>query len=168
MQCNAKTRGGGRCKNPPVRGSKRCRMHGGNSLRGINSPRYKHGLYSKYAGQSLRDVLGDLEGVPSDELINPENEIRLMQALILSAQALKKGISDLKDLDTMSKIIDRLVSAKQRSMVIQIEQRRLIPASDIEAFLAWLENLLIERVGDEGYIIIDHLKTFKLSEHPVN
>jgi hypothetical protein len=31
----------------------RCNLHGGKSLPGIASPRYKHGLYSKYIPQGL-------------------------------------------------------------------------------------------------------------------
>lgn len=45
--CGAKNRDGSQCKNPPVTGSKRCRMHGGKSLRGIASPTFKTGKYSK-------------------------------------------------------------------------------------------------------------------------
>ncbi len=45
--CNAKTRAGGLCKNAPMANG-RCRMHGGKSLCGIASPRFKHGRYSKY------------------------------------------------------------------------------------------------------------------------
>lgn len=45
--CGAKTRSGGRCKNLAMYPAGRCRMHGGKSLRGLASPRYKHGRYSK-------------------------------------------------------------------------------------------------------------------------
>src|SRR6185295_472187 len=46
--CGAQTRSGERCQNYPVSGSKRCRMHGGASLKGAAHPRWKHGKYSKY------------------------------------------------------------------------------------------------------------------------
>ena len=163
--CGAKTRSGELCRNKPVSGSTRCRLHGGKSLKGTDSPLYKHGLYSKYAGESLKRVLHDLESFSSDELINTDNEIRLMQALIISADALKNDIPDLKDLDTLSKIIDRLVTAKQRSMMIQIEQQRLVPASDIERFLDYVETLLIDQIGDTGYAIVEQFKNFKLSQN---
>ena len=45
--CGAKTRSGGQCKNLAMHPAGRCRMHGGKSLRGLASPRYKHGKYSK-------------------------------------------------------------------------------------------------------------------------
>lgn len=163
MYCGAKTRNGGACQNPPVSGSNRCRMHGGKSLRGMESPTYKHGLYSKYAGESLKEVLAELDKVSSNELINPDNEIKLMQALILKCKGIENGADDLRNLDTISKIIDRLITAKQRSQAIMIEQKRLVPASDIERFLDYVEGLLIDRMGDDGYAIIDEFKSFKLS-----
>ena len=53
--CNARTRSGGLCQNAPIYPAGRCRMHGGKSLRGIASPRFKHGRYCK-------DLLGQLAG----------------------------------------------------------------------------------------------------------
>lgn len=164
--CGAKTRSGNPCQNSPVNGSNRCRMHGGKSLKGTDSPRYSHGMYSKYAGAELKEVLAELEDVSSEELVNPDNEIKLMQALIMKAKALENGLDDLKDLDTISKIIDRLITAKQRSQAIMIEQDRLVPAADIQLFLNWMEELLINRIGsDEALEIINQLQNFKLSEH---
>lgn len=43
--CGAKTRSGAPCKGKAMSNG-RCRMHGGKSLSGIASPRYKHGRYS--------------------------------------------------------------------------------------------------------------------------
>jgi hypothetical protein len=44
--CGAKTRAGGKCRAPAMPNG-RCRMHGGCSLAGAASPRFKHGLYTK-------------------------------------------------------------------------------------------------------------------------
>ncbi len=46
-RCNARTRSGEPCKNWGMRPSGRCRMHGGKSWRGMASPRYQHGFYSR-------------------------------------------------------------------------------------------------------------------------
>lgn len=163
--CGARTRSGNKCQNPPMENG-RCRMHGGTSKKGIESGTYKHGLYSKYAGSQLKDVLSELDNISSDELINPDNEIKLMQALILKCKALENGFQELRDLDTISKIIDRLITAKQRSQAIMIEQQRLVPATDIERFLDFLETLIVERIGEQdGYAIIEQFKTFKLSNN---
>lgn len=164
-KCEAKTRNGGICQNAAMENG-RCRMHGGKSLKGIESGTYKHGLYSKYAGKQLKEVLSELDNISSDELINPDNEIKLMQALILKCKALEDGFQDLSNLDTISKIIDRLITAKQRSQAIMIEQKRLVPITDIERFLDYVETVLIDRVGETGgYEIIDEFKNFKLSQN---
>jgi len=166
-KCGAKTKGTGKpCKRSPVKGRKRCKLHGGATLQGTDSPRYKHGLYSEYAGSQLKEVLAQLEDVDSEELIQPDAEIKLMQALLMKCKGLENGLDDLNDLDTISKIIERLIHAKQRSQKIMLEQERLIPATDIQLFLNWMEELLINRFGKaEAHPIIDQLSNFKISNH---
>jgi hypothetical protein len=48
-RCGAKIRSrtGGFCKRYPLVGRTRCRLHGGATPRGVDSPHYKHGRYSK-------------------------------------------------------------------------------------------------------------------------
>ena len=55
--CNAKTKAGTLCKRPAGWGTShvgegRCKLHGGRSPRGAESPHYKHGRYSKYLSPS--------------------------------------------------------------------------------------------------------------------
>lgn len=47
-RCGARTRRGTPCAAPAMRNG-RCRMHGGSSLAGKESPRYKHGWYTQSA-----------------------------------------------------------------------------------------------------------------------
>lgn len=46
-RCGARTRSGRPCRNWTATGRSRCRLHGGASLRGMASPHYKHGAYSR-------------------------------------------------------------------------------------------------------------------------
>lgn len=169
MKCGAKTRDGSPCQKHPVKGAERCHLHGGRSRKGPDHPGWKHGLYSKHAGPELSEILDELEDVDSESLIDPKSEIKLMQALILHSKALKREVSDLEDLERLSRIVDRLVFSKQRSQKILLEQQRLIPASDIERFLDFLEDLLIKQV-DSGaaHQVMKQLKNFRLSEHQMN
>jgi hypothetical protein len=51
-RCGAKTRAGGACRSPAVRGRKRCRMHGGaqgSGAPGANQNARKHGRFSRDA-----------------------------------------------------------------------------------------------------------------------
>lgn len=164
--CGAKTRKGTPCEKAPVKGRNRCHLHGGKSLRGADHPGYKTGLYSKYAGKSLQKVMDELAGKTGDDLINPENEIRLMEALILASKALKRNNSDLMDLDLLSRTIDRLVMAKQRSQKILLEQNRLIPADDVRQFMSFIERVVSRHVEDEqAKSILSEIQTFRISEH---
>lgn len=164
--CGAKTRSGNPCKRKPAKGRSRCRLHGGATPKGMDSPHWKTGLYSKYAGAELKEVLAELDRVSSEDLIQPEQEIRLMSALIMKCKGLENGMDELKDLDTISKILERLIHAKQRSQAIMIEQRRLIPASDIQVFLNWMEDTLSREIGKEKtFTIMDKLKTFRIEDH---
>ncbi|MGY4315571.1 HGGxSTG domain-containing protein [Bradyrhizobium sp. JR3.5] len=68
-RCGAKTRCGGSCRAPAVRGRTRCRMHGG--AEGSGAPRAnrnarKHGLFTKDAieeRRQMRALLGDVRKV---------------------------------------------------------------------------------------------------------
>jgi len=57
--CGAKTRSGRPCRNPPVTGKVRCRMHGGAHGSGAqpgNTNALKHGRYCSAARQEIQDV----------------------------------------------------------------------------------------------------------------
>ena len=64
-RCGAKTRSGGACRSPAVRGKKRCRMHGGAQGSGVpraNQNAHTHGLFTRDAIAERRQIqalLGD-------------------------------------------------------------------------------------------------------------
>ncbi|MFN5715458.1 MAG: HGGxSTG domain-containing protein [Bradyrhizobium sp.] len=58
-RCGARTRSGGACRAPAVRGKRRCRMHGG--AKGSGAPRAnrnarKHGLFTRDAIAERREI----------------------------------------------------------------------------------------------------------------
>ena len=64
-RCGAKTRSGGACRSPAVRGKKRCRMHGGapgsGAPRGNQNAR-QHGLFTGDAiaeRKQIQDLIGE-------------------------------------------------------------------------------------------------------------
>lgn len=57
IACGAKTRSGTACRNIPMAGKKRCRMHGGASLSGKNHWNYKHGYWSKEEKQQRTQMM---------------------------------------------------------------------------------------------------------------
>jgi hypothetical protein len=84
--CNGKKSDGSECKRPAGwgtdhAGTGRCKLHGGASVKGIESPTYKHGRYSKYAPPTLQEQIQDLDNYDVLELVD---ELQTQRALIAS------------------------------------------------------------------------------------
>lgn len=84
--CDATAKSTGlRCGNPAVRGSTKCRMHGGSSLRGIAAPAYRHGRYSKHLPTHLRQSYE--EAREDEQLLSGREEVALLSARIADLTA---------------------------------------------------------------------------------
>lgn len=66
-----------------MRGSKRCRKHGGKSLKGIASATYKHGLRSKYMPRNLGARFHEAMNDPA--LLKLDQDVGLVEAQLLEA-----------------------------------------------------------------------------------
>lgn len=55
-RCGAKTRKGGRCRQPAVRNGRRCRMHRGAGDFGRANPAFRFGRYTKKAKEELAEA----------------------------------------------------------------------------------------------------------------
>jgi len=75
-QCAAKSKQSGqRCKNKAVDGARVCRIHGGATPRGADSPNLKHGRYSPYLKASMQSKLTENQDDNPLDLL-PELEIQ--------------------------------------------------------------------------------------------
>jgi hypothetical protein len=82
-QCNATAKSTGKqCENPAVDGSSKCRVHGGKTPRGADSPNFKHGRYSKHMPEALLSAYKDAQTDP--ELLSVRQDIALTDAIISS------------------------------------------------------------------------------------
>lgn len=80
MICGAKTKNGP-CRNYPMtNGSGRCRLHGGKSLRGLASPTFKTGRYSKFLPARLQERF--VASQEDAELLSLRSEISMLDARI--------------------------------------------------------------------------------------
>ncbi|MDO8751151.1 MAG: hypothetical protein Q7K03_08415 [Dehalococcoidia bacterium] len=78
LKCNARDRDGSICRNYVTRGMTKCHKHGGASLRGIASPRFIHGRYSKYLPKHLAEIYALALNDPN--LLQLKDDIALMDA----------------------------------------------------------------------------------------
>lgn len=79
LLCGAKLKNGtGHCRRSPVTGRSRCHVHGGATPRGIASPHFLHGRYSKALPVQLAATYEQARRDP--ELLNLRDEIALIDA----------------------------------------------------------------------------------------
>lgn len=71
-RCAAQCKSGGYCENYPVEGSERCRMHGGSTPKGMDSPHAVHGLRSPYLSEEDREIYDEVRKHDNAELIQEE------------------------------------------------------------------------------------------------
>jgi len=91
--CGGKTRKGTKCKRPAGwgtdhAGSGKCKLHGGASLKGIESPRYDSGRYSKYVPKTVQEKIAELDNYP---LLDLADELQTQRALIADYLGMVQG-----------------------------------------------------------------------------
>jgi hypothetical protein len=84
-RCKARSKQTGeRCKAWAAPGREVCRHHGGKTPRGLASPSFKHGLYSKWAAPDLAVKLAELEEA-RDRLADLSEVLPVLHALLQTA-----------------------------------------------------------------------------------
>ena len=160
--CGAKNRSGSLCKRAPAKGRNRCKLHGGATLQGKNAPNYKHGLYSKYLGPELNEVLRDIDETGED-IFDSSQDIKLTKALVFYChQILQDRVGEIENTERVTVILERLTKMKQRSQALEIERKKLIPISEIEGFLKHISDVLnnhfdLEKVS----LLLQEIRSFK-------
>lgn len=85
------------CQRKGLKGKSRCGLHGGKSLAGIASKRYKHGRYSRFLPKGLRQQYEQTKHDP--QLLSHEPDLRLMD---LCLQGLLKNLNNTASLEAFS------------------------------------------------------------------
>ncbi len=97
-RCLAWSRQNGRqCESSPMQGRTTCRMHGGESPRGLANSSTRTGLYSKYLPLRMRARFEDL--INADDLYDLRNTVALLDTRTLELFEKFEG----KDLETVEK-----------------------------------------------------------------
>jgi hypothetical protein len=118
-KCNAKTRNGGNCQRRPSQNG-RCRLHGGASLAGIASPRFKHGKFSKYVPEHLAKRQAGLE---ENEILNQHRQnIALVNARM---EDLLRGLDVGEFITDFNKLRRKLASLENALINENIEKAKL-------------------------------------------
>ena len=96
--CGAKKRNGEACQKPPIKGKKRCRLHGGNAgAPAGNKNSAKHNIYSQFMTED------EIEFSQQSELHSIDSELKLCKVQLARALKAKQAQDDaIKDQDKVA------------------------------------------------------------------
>lgn len=149
--CGAKTRRGSPCQRRPARGRNRCKLHGGATPRGIGSPHFKTGKYSKYLPDRL---ISDYHKISGDE------ELRsLRQELILIEAHIGELLQSLNTIEPRSKEerkvwdgIGRAIDLKRKVVPAEVNRLvgmgKMISADRLMILTAAIQRVILENVPE--------------------
>ena len=145
--CGAKTRSGNPCKGRPMPNG-RCRMHGGCSLAGVDSPRFTHGRYSRYGkvlAERFREHVDDSDNDPLDIL--PELEVqRALFADYLrrfNGESITLSAGDISVLMQWSADITRTVER-----VVKMKNETALTKAEVTFLAARIADIVSEFIPD--------------------
>ena len=134
--CGAKTRSAKPCPNAPMKGKRRCRMHGGATPCGAASANFKHGRYSKV-------ISGDLLEHYHDAL--RDRELLSLREAIALADGQKRELLAKQKAGEAGGVWQRLKAAK----IARDKARLITDESERRAKIAAAVSLM-DSIIDEG------------------
>lgn len=147
MQCGAKTRSGKPCVNPGMENG-RCRMHGGKSLKGAESPTFKHGKSSIYKDYIPAQIKEKVAGFMDADPLDLTHELALTRALL--AQFLSLFVDgtrlDAISISIASDLVDRI--NKTVATISKIKNDTALTGAEV-TFLAVSMVALLDRYVDD-------------------
>lgn len=149
MECGAKKRNGQPCKAPSMKNG-RCRIHGGKSLAGTASPRFKTGAYSKYLPARLKGKYEEFLADP--DLFTLNNETALIKSRLSELTNALTGAEEI-DLEKWAEIAaltesHRRLSATERRHLI--DSQRVINIQSVVLLLSAVLATVTKHVTDRA------------------
>src|SRR4051812_28028866 len=104
--CAVRTRSGAACRQSGMKPSGRCKLHGGRTLRGLNSASLRHGRYSKALPPNLQDRFE--EALANRELLSHRKDAALIDSIITQKLAELRDEETNPDLETIASLVGNM------------------------------------------------------------
>ncbi len=145
--CGAKLRGKDRtCRKPPLRGKKRCRLHGGLSPSGNASPNYKTGKYSRYLPTDLRQRYAEFcRDRRGNDLQDEISLVTTHIANLIEQTHLKRSVSGVATIQKLFKDLVAAAKSQDLESVAKLDDR-MTQALATEGNRAQLWNTIMDRI----------------------
>lgn len=144
-RCKATSkRTGERCKNPAVTGYDVCRLHGGKTPRGLDSPNYKTGLYSKWLPAAINDkAQAFLEADPL-ELVS---EMALLRALLAEYVGRFEDITPTaRDIELLADLAERVGKFGER--IGKMRNDTALTGAELTYLAARVADIVVKYIDD--------------------
>ncbi len=146
IACGAKTRGGGTCKRAPLKGKRRCKLHGGATPSGPASANFKHGRYAKvFRGELAEKFLHATEETAPLDLL-PELAV---QRAVLAQHIEKisfKGKTSIDELKSISMLAEDVV--RTAATIAKVRNDTALTVAEIKFVQMNMMRLLEKYVPD--------------------
>jgi len=146
MLCGAKLRSGGTCKQSPMRGKKRCRLHGGATPSGPASTHFKDGRYARvFRGQLAEKFLhASEEPAPLDLL----PELAVQRAVLAQHidRVSNRGQPTLNDLKSISMLTEDVV--RTAATIAKVRNDTALTVAEIKFIQLGMMRLVEKYVPD--------------------
>lgn len=146
--CGARTASGMPCRRKPLENG-RCKYHGGMTLKGVESPNFKHGRLSKYLPVKLAKKWEDLS--EDMDRLSLKNEIGILDvrlAELVERSGELKGKQDWKYLRTLfNKYLQAQKSGETDTELSALRDMEAMIEAEMEDYNLWgeIENLTDKR-----------------------
>lgn len=141
-RCTAKSkRTGEQCKNYAMKGSDKCHIHGGKTP-------VKHGLYSKYTGQKLRDQVKAFAEDP--ELLDMRPQIAILVALTqqLLDKVEQQGHFGPFDADALATVAEKTTRAIERYIKVTEGTKHTIKIEHVSVIIEQIIQVANDTISD--------------------
>lgn len=143
--CGAKTRSGRPCQRSPLKGKKRCRLHGGATPSGPDSVHYEHGRYAEVFKGELRKKFMTTQADSEPLNLLPELNVQrtLLTQYISSLEGKTTGIKELKN---VSILVEDVV--KTAATIAKVRNDEALTVAEVRFIQSAMLNLLEKYVTD--------------------
>lgn len=142
-QCTARRkRSQERCRAYAVRGTDKCRCHGGMTP-------VKHGLYSKYSQTRLADKIDQLKDDP--ELVDIRQHVALLTALLMERLEHSPEITE-DTAESLAGLIEKLTRGIERWYKVTYGEKYILQVEQVQALILAVASVVDDEIADQATV----------------
>lgn len=127
-------------------GEGRCYIHGGNTLKGIDHPNFKHGQRSRYASVLKAQLATHYAALETDDAFDIADELRLQRALLLDYMQAKEGTLKADERELLMQWSERISKTAER--MTRMRNDTALTAAELKLIAARLADVVSRHIAE--------------------